>query len=252
MEVFIARDGVMIGEYLRTDLEKIARAGKVQPTDHYWHSGMTDWLLLAELLGDATWLPVESPPPAEMKTANPDGARRFLAPAVAAVGFVLAGGLLIHFTSSDSADEWEAAGSHPMPGAMTTPAGRPTESETRDKAASELRRKVDNLPSHPAPPLHVFYYDVDAQMSKTLSTRAPWNVVLRGGENLVEPGTDQTIQRTEFELTADYEEGEWTYTSYRAVSTNLADFSTTQRVEGEETLTPPSIVGLLGLKTKER
>ena len=55
MNVKVARDGVEIGECRRQELDQLARAGQVLPTDHYWLEGMEEWKLLSDLLASKTW-----------------------------------------------------------------------------------------------------------------------------------------------------------------------------------------------------
>jgi hypothetical protein len=49
MKVHIARDGVVLGEWTRTELYPLLRASEVFPSDYYWHEGMIEWKRLAEL-----------------------------------------------------------------------------------------------------------------------------------------------------------------------------------------------------------
>jgi len=249
VEVFIARDGISIGEYPHQNLERLAQAGELQPTDDYWHNGMTEWQPLSKLLGPHAWDP-EPPAKAPLpKVPVAVVAKRFLQAAGIAAIFVLTGGLLIYLDhSSDDAAQTSAG---PIKGAISAPAELPTDSEVRDKAAEDLRQKIEKLPARPVSPLHTFYYDVAVQMKKTLFTRAPWTATIQGGENMVEPGTENTIQRTQFILLAEYEDGEWTYKGYQASSTNMADFTVTEVLEPADTATPPSLVFLLGLKMKQ-
>ncbi len=64
MQIYIARDGVEIGEYSRTRVEELARDGDLLPNDYYWQDGMADWLLLKDLLAAEIWEPI--PPPAPL------------------------------------------------------------------------------------------------------------------------------------------------------------------------------------------
>jgi len=57
VNVKVARDGVEIGECRRQELDQLARAGHVLPTDHYWLEGMEEWRLLSDLLASKTWRP---------------------------------------------------------------------------------------------------------------------------------------------------------------------------------------------------
>lgn len=255
MTIFIARDGEVIGEYPRAALEELARNGALESTDHYWQEGMEDWLPLPDLLGPNAWqsgtLPadgmpaIDSPEPDE--SAPPFPIRRVATIAAACACFVLAGGLLIYFTNASGNSE--SAPSHTV---AAPPLDAATEAEIRDKAAADLRHRIEQLPGRAVTPLNTFYYDVSVNMRKMLSQRTPWSATIRGGENVIDPATEQTIRRTEFTLTADYEDGQWTYKNYQASSANLVDFGITEVLEDEDSPTPPSLAGMLGLKTKKR
>lgn len=71
MEIFIARDGVEIGECDERDLPQLAREGQLQPTDHYWREGMETWLRLGDLLPPETWNPEPQPPAVTEKEEAP-------------------------------------------------------------------------------------------------------------------------------------------------------------------------------------
>ena len=252
MEVFIARDGEVIAECQHQELEAHALAGEVLPTDHYWHDGMSEWGLLEDFLDPNAWAADESqPPPTATKFSALALAKRLLVPGAICLAFVLAGGLLIYFTNSNSPDA-EKTAARALAAAAPTPRGAEADLQLRDKAAAELRQKIETLPARAAPPLNTFYYDVSVHMKKTFSHRTPWTATIKGGENVVDPGTESTLRRTEFILTADYENGTWLYKGYRASTTNLADFTTLEVQETEDTPTPPSIVGLLGLEMHGR
>src|SRR3954464_3359055 len=66
VDVYIARDGVELGAFPRKDLNDLARAGELQPTDHYWYEGMPDWLLLGDFLGRGAWEPLPEPKPPQV------------------------------------------------------------------------------------------------------------------------------------------------------------------------------------------
>ena len=127
-----------------------------------------------------------------------------------------------------------------------TPA--PNADAIRDKATAELKEKIARLPSKAAPPQQNFFYDVNVNMQRSLSERAPWWAIIRGGENVVNPETQQTIVRTDFILTVEYRDGEWTFKHYRATASDLVKEETKEIEEDEKTPMPPSIVGVLGLK----
>ncbi len=248
MEVFIARDGVIIAELPHQDLEERAQAGEVLPTDHYWHDGMTEWLLLSDFLAAGAWDVEEPAEPAAPPLSRSAMAKRALAAAGVCMAFALVGWLLIHFSNSNSPEADQTA-ARSLQAVAPIPLDADADLKLREKAAAALRQKIETLPARPSPPLNTFYYDVSVHMKKTFSIRTPWTATIRGGENTVEAGTENTLRRTEFILLADYADGVWLYKGYRASSTNLADFTTSEVEEAADTMTPPSIVGLLGLKT---
>jgi hypothetical protein len=49
VNVFIARDGVEIGECWYDEVAQLTRAGEIRLTDHYWHEGMDAWGVVADL-----------------------------------------------------------------------------------------------------------------------------------------------------------------------------------------------------------
>lgn len=236
MDVHIARDGVIIGEYDEEDLVPLAARGELQLTDHYWREGMEDWQPLPELIGSAAW---EAPPPRASRA-------------------VLAGGTILALATIGVAAFYLIAPDRARPNSgLTKPRAVPSVEETsaaerelRDKAAADLRQRIERLPALATPPLNTFYYDVAVRMNRTYLARTPWTAEIRGGENLVDPATGQTLRRTEFILTADYTEGEWTYRSYRASATEMESFAITEIEHDEKTPAPPSLVGMLGLKTR--
>jgi hypothetical protein len=122
------------------------------------------------------------------------------------------------------------------------------ENEIRDKAAADLKEKMQHLPGQPTPPLYTFFYDMEVNMKKSLSKRIPWWALVRGGENVVDPETQKTIKRTDFILTIEYRDGEWFFKHYRASATDVVKEETNEIEEDEKTTVPPSIVGMLGVK----
>lgn len=241
MNVHIARDGVVIGEHPQSDLEELARAGELELTDHYWHEGMEDWLLLPELLGEEAWLPLPPPPPP---------------PNLLLIAGIVAGTLLLiglgtyYFIAPDRVVAMPAS---TVP-AAPPPAGDSAEAALalRDKASADLRQRIERLPAQAAPPLNTFYYDVSVRMKKSFDTITPWSAEIRGGENVVNPETQNALQRTQFTLNADYRNGEWTYRSYRASTAAMDDFNVTQVDHNNTMPAPPSLVGILGLKNGDR
>ncbi|MGI8438137.1 MAG: DUF4339 domain-containing protein [Chthoniobacterales bacterium] len=256
MNVFIARDGSIIGEYPRAELESLARRGTIQRADHYWHDGMDNWLPLPDLIGGKAWEPlppVPDPAPARAvvepaaKSAPETSPRSPLSPAVR-YG-IIAGGvllllLLLFFLVKPRHREQIA------PTEIVVPQDAQTSNQIRDSAAADLRAKIDRLPGTATPPVNTFYYDVRVNMNRTIDTRAPWTAIMRGFENVIDPQTQQTLKRTEFALTVDFRDGQWIYKSYHAATSNLGDGTTTEIDSDQQSPTPPSIVGMMGLKTK--
>ena len=117
----------------------------------------------------------------------------------------------------------------------------------RDKATAELKEKIERLPGKAAPPQNNFFYGINVNMQKSLSEHAPWWAVIRGGENVINPETQQTIVRTDFILTVEYRDGAWTFKHYRASVSDMVKEETKEIEEDEKTPMPPSIVGVLGL-----
>lgn len=236
MNVHIARDGEIIGEHEESELEALARSGELQTTDHYWHEGMEEWSLLPQLIG---WQPWEPPPP----TTN----RLLVAGAIAAATVVAVAVSYFLVTPEAKLPEAIPQRSASAPASDDIPA---RERELRDKAVADLRQRIERLPAHAAPPLNAFYYDVSVQMKKSYASGTPWTAVIHGGENVVDPATEKTVRRTEFTLTTDYRNAEWIYRSYRASAAEMDHFAVTQ-IEHDGTMAaPPSLIGMLGLKTE--
>ncbi len=124
----------------------------------------------------------------------------------------------------------------------------PNADAIRDKATAELKEKIARLPGKASPPQQNFFYDINVNMQRSLSERAPWWAIIRGGENVINPETQQTIVRTDFILTVEYRDGEWTFKHYRASASDMVKEERKEIEEDEKTPMPPSIVGELGLK----
>lgn len=236
MNVFIARDGSIIGEYPRADLEAMAQRGELEMEDHFWQEGMEDWLPLPQLIGPEAWLP--PPPP-----APPRSPLVLLGIGVGAVLILLA--LVYFFVLPDRPEEAPASVVTEMDGPPLSGAeGR----DIRDKAAADLRARIERLPSRAEPPGHNFYYDVRVNMQRTLSGRAPWRATMRGFENVIDPTTQETLRRTEFTLLAEYRGGAWYYRGYTASTSDLKADTVQQIEESPDSPTPPAIAGIMGLK----
>jgi hypothetical protein len=146
--------------------------------------------------------------------------------------------------------DWPGA-TNPGAASFSGPAPSPplTGIALRDKAQADLQQKLDRLPTTPTPPLNTFYYDLSVDMRKMISPRIPWTAIIRGGENTVNPDTNETLSRTEFTLQAEYRDGVWTYISYRGVVAIAVDSSSAEIEHHLGLDTPPTLVGMLGLKT---
>jgi hypothetical protein len=69
---FIAREGEEIGDWPRAELNRLARAGELRPTDYYWTEGMENWRQLSDLLPEELWdAPAESAAPAARPSIKP-------------------------------------------------------------------------------------------------------------------------------------------------------------------------------------
>lgn len=258
VNVIIARDGEEIGDYPREQIANLVRSGKIQPTDIYWHEGMEAWGTVADMLGLSTVRPdggpilepaVSSPAaPAEPALEPPPHAQDWVkigaGVAVATLAVIGFAAFLIK-PDATSLD----AGTPTMGGAPVSPPL--TDTEVRDKAAAQLRARIEALPSAAAPPLNTFYYDFNVDMKKMLSSRTPWVATMRGRENLINPETNETISRTEFLITAEYTDGEWRYDGYHGFVTNVTDGATTEEVRDRNSAMIPTVVGMLGLKTTD-
>lgn len=235
MNVFIARDGSIIGEYPRADLEAMARRGELEMEDHFWQEGMEDWLPLPDLLGSEAWL-ASSPPP------SPRSPWLYLGLGFAAV--LIFAGLIRFFILPDRPSE-------ALPVAIdgqTSMPDAPAAGALRDKAAADLRARIERLPARAAPPSHNFYYDVRVHMQRTFSTDAPWAATMRGFENVVDPATQETLRRTEFVLRAEYRDGAWVYRGYEASVNDLKANTTHKIQEPADTPILPVIAGIMGLR----
>lgn len=247
--VFVAREGEEIGDFAADELIPLARTGKLQRSDHYWHEGMEGWLVLDTLVAPEAWDPL---PPGESDAAEPHERPPLdKATLVRAAGFALAVlaavGIAVYLIFRDPAASDVAAASSL---AKPTPAPIDTANADviRDRAVADLKQKIERLPSRAEPPLNTFYYDVVVNVQKTFVPAVPWTAVIRGGENVVDPQTQQTISRTEFVLSAEYRDNSWIYKRYQASTSNLADATSTSVDEDANSPAPPSLVGVLGLK----
>lgn len=290
MNIYIAREGVEIGECEESDLDQLARGGQVLPGDYYWREGMESWRLLSDLLPAETWAPppppVPPPKPAppeptataptlRLEIAEPAAEATTLPPphlateaAAAWKHFrtpkpvrlppqyrlpLLGGGLLLALLLgiylARSAGSGAAARDALFPPAQEKPL--PSADEVKEKAAADLRARLERLPARPEPPLHTFYYGVAVNMRRSASARIPWSAIVRGGENVVDPATEKTTQHTDFILTVEYRDGTWTFKSYRASVSDIVKEVTTEIDEKEDTAAPPSLVGMMGLKMVE-
>jgi hypothetical protein len=232
--VFIARDGAVIGEYPRDRLEEMARAHELEREDSYWRDGMEDWLPLSDLLAPEDWEPPPPPPPPPNYVALIG---------TGAVALLILGSVGFFLMKPDRSGQVSKPMSAPLPIEDAA-----TGIQIRDKAAADLRQRIDRLPEHADPPFNTFYYDFQVSMSKVLSSRASWRATIHGWESIMDSQGKDTILRTDLTLTTDYEDGEWVFKYYRASVSDLAEGTTREIEEDQNSAVPPSIVGVLGLK----
>ncbi|MDQ2919958.1 MAG: DUF4339 domain-containing protein, partial [Verrucomicrobiota bacterium] len=267
MKVSIARDGAELGDFPRQELERLARTGRLRPTDLYWREGMESWLKLEDLLGSDTWKsrPIAPPPPRFAPVRNsetvaavapvmkteplipgpPLSGRFYLIAAVCVLlAALIAGG--IYFIKARNT----AGAATALFARNSTPAAieNSDPKAIQDKAVADLRQIVSRLPTKPAPPLYAFYYDISVNMKKSLSVRTPWTAILHGGENVVDPATEQTTMHTDFALTLDYRDNEWIFRRYDASESDMVKSVTTEIKEDEDTVAPPIIIAMMGIK----
>lgn len=271
MIAYIARDGAEIGSFERAEIEELAATGELLPTDYYWHEGMENWLFLEEVL--AAQIPVPQEAPAEIARVDspefeaeedevylpkeavragrlvlPKFTPRQLRMAAAVFACLLISGVVaLSIRAARRRAENEVTTIF-RPSASAPSAKPGDERALRDKAAADLKQRIERLPARAVPPLSTFYYDVSVNMKRSFSSREPWTAEIHGRENVIDPATDQTARRTEFFLTSGYRDGEWSFKHYRGLTSNMADASENEEEHDEHTPTPPSIVGMLGLK----
>ena len=169
MDVWIARGGVEIGAFRQADLGDLARAGELEPTDHYFCDGMEDWDLLESLLGAETWNPPEPPPP------PPSPLRQLRFPLLGAVGLIVLMVAIVasffYLRTSRSRVAQTAATAENIE-RQSDPARN---NRLRDKAAAELRAKIEKLPDKPSAASNVFYYGFWITMKDSSSPETPWS-----------------------------------------------------------------------------
>jgi hypothetical protein len=170
-----------------------------------------------------------------------------MAAAFAAALIVLVS-IIVHLTSSKNREI--------TPILLTSHSSAPNDTAhdlvSKRKAAEDLKEKINQLPSRATAPLYAFYYDFSFNMIPSSQTHVPWTATIHGGENIIDPGTEATIRRTEFVLIADYRNGEWTFKNYHALETDASNGATKEIIHDEKTPVPPNIVGILGLKRDNR
>ena len=96
--------------------------------------------------------------------------------------------------------------------------------------------------------MNIFYYDVSLDTRIAPAAEARLEALIHGSENTVDPQTQETIRRTEFQLTADYRNGDWGFVHYKGMSRDLVTQDETQEEHDPQTIAPPILVTLLGLK----
>lgn len=238
LTAYIARHGEELGAFWRDEIEERARSGELQPDDYYWHEGMSEWVRLRDLLGPTPWVPPAAPPSIRTK---------LLIGGAIAAGFILAALIAIYFvTRREGAPPVRGTAFRQQESSGTIDLEK--ERELREKAAGELRARIERLPERAAAPLNVFYYDISLNLRQSVLPQTPFQALIRGSENVVDPANDQTIRRTEFTLQTDYRAGEWVFTHYKSTTRNLTDAGQSEEEIDARTMAPPLVVTLLGLK----
>ena len=105
---------------------------------------------------------------------------------------------------------WTGRPEMPSPIAAPTANLERTDTELREKATTELALRLDRLPKVAAPPSFTFY---DSLSISVPDPPAALSVLIRGTETTVNPDTHKTISRTDFAVTADYQQGKWFFKS---------------------------------------
>jgi hypothetical protein len=252
MDVMIARGEADLGTFPREQLPKLVRDGEIKPTDIYWHEGMDRWKPLAGLLESLSKPPATAPDPtpapAPGATPRPEPRDWRILAGICLGGFI-AFILLARLLITPESEPMAPAQATRTLGGSPTPAVDAL--AVREKALADLRQRLERLPEQPAPPVNTYYYDFVIEMNETFAPRSPWNVVIRGRENVLKPDSEETLSKTEFILTADYTDGEWVYRAYTGTTLNMQD-QTSNVIQHDATrLAPPVLVGLLGLKTAD-
>jgi hypothetical protein len=268
---FIARDGEEIGEWPRAELNRLARSGELRPTDYYWTEGMENWRQLSDLLPEELWdTPDESPaarpaiaatqklqidgevaePGEEISEAaggsGPPVSELLKLPAVR---YALAAVALLLVVRAVYALWPEGANANPPvlldKAAEKEPA---SEREDRDRAAADLRQRLEKLPSRAVEPANTFYFDLRVRMSRSPARDARWRAVITGSEHIVDPAQDKVVRQTLFTLTTDYREEGWTFHRYEATMTNLETLENLSVEHDATTEAPPSLATIIGLR----
>ena len=218
----------------------MARRGELQQEDHYWHEGMGDWLPLSEFVGREAWGRETAGPPSALA---PPLNRRVILGGLATLIIVAAvvGFLVI------KPDRNEIAAT---PAAL--PSDAATELQLREKAAADLRQRIERLPATAKPPLNTFYYDVRVSMKKHFNPHIPWSAFIHGSANTVDSENGQTLSRTDFDLTTDYEDEEWGNADYQATVSTFSEKGVETSKEVQDSAAPASIVGMMGLKLRPK
>ncbi len=285
MNVYIARDGVELGEFPRTQLESRLRAGELQPTDYYWVEGMETWLLLGDGLPPAEPEPAPALPAApvlttrsetspatdlsvapaagmeepeevasaeEPATTSPAAATFQLPPrrvlllvAVPLCALVMLGGLVLFFLSDRQS---RIAPLRLPPAPEVTPIDRGVDRADRDAAAADLKQRLEKLPGRAEPPQNTFFYDLRVRMSPSTDPVSRWTVVLTGMEATVDPERDKTVRQTKFTMRIEHRNGTWTFVNYEATVTDLEELQSFEVRHDEQSEAPPSLASILGLR----
>jgi hypothetical protein len=88
MEIFISRDGIILGSWPEPDIRQYYVSGNVVATDFYWYEGMEDWLPLEHLIAQPPWVPEPEPIPVPEIPTNGNGILVLAIAAMLLVGMI--------------------------------------------------------------------------------------------------------------------------------------------------------------------
>ena len=245
MNVWIARDGEIIGEYPQEDIWKFARSGHLVREDYYWCEGMGDWKPLEDLLGRGIWEEALAPPAPEPVFVP--GKRLYLIVAGALGLFVVAialGIFALQWSFRTSVDDVRTPMQTPP---VAPPAPTPFDSAARARAVEELNGRMKSLPAAFAPAAHSYYQGVSLAVSEA---PAPLTATITGTEETFDTSNQAPTFHIAFVLSAEYSDGAWWFGGLRAYATSAADNSVLEFRSPADTESIPDLARMLGLRPR--